>query len=364
MPVAPRLVDDAAIFPPGDAPLHEATAAYAARSAEDGADLVGTFVAQGHRPAAGARLRRPAVGRGHRRRRPAGRPGRARARKLGLDLAGLEIALRDLDDLAGNVRRVVAALDAPATRALDDECPVYVELPHVGNTASLARGRRRGGRGRAAAEVPHRRAGGARRSRPPTRSRAGSTPRSTGRRRSSARPACTTPSATPATTASSTTASSTCWSPPGWPSTAPRVDDVVAVLEQRDGAALVADGRDARPRRRTPVVHVVRLLLGRRAVATCAAGAGSHVNAASGSTTCRTASSRSPASPRRVGVRIDDEDGAWSSTCTARPAGRSSPSRRSTRSWPSARRCGGRPATEVRGRSIEGGCEPHCPSRR
>ena len=39
-----RLVDDAAIFPPGDAPLHEATAAYGARSAEDGAELVGTFV--------------------------------------------------------------------------------------------------------------------------------------------------------------------------------------------------------------------------------------------------------------------------------------------------------------------------------
>src|SRR5204862_209826 len=30
--------------PPGDAPLHEATATYAARSVEDGADLVGTFV--------------------------------------------------------------------------------------------------------------------------------------------------------------------------------------------------------------------------------------------------------------------------------------------------------------------------------
>src|SRR6478735_2428143 len=38
------LVDDAAIFPPGDAPLPEATAAYAARTPEDGAELVGTFV--------------------------------------------------------------------------------------------------------------------------------------------------------------------------------------------------------------------------------------------------------------------------------------------------------------------------------
>ena len=40
----PVLVDDAAIFPPGDAPLHEATAAYGASTAEDGAELVGTFV--------------------------------------------------------------------------------------------------------------------------------------------------------------------------------------------------------------------------------------------------------------------------------------------------------------------------------
>jgi hypothetical protein len=38
------LVDDAAVFPPGDAPLHEATAAYGARTPEDGAELVGTFV--------------------------------------------------------------------------------------------------------------------------------------------------------------------------------------------------------------------------------------------------------------------------------------------------------------------------------
>ncbi len=38
------LVDDAAIFPPGDAPLHDATAAFAARRDEWYADLVGSFV--------------------------------------------------------------------------------------------------------------------------------------------------------------------------------------------------------------------------------------------------------------------------------------------------------------------------------
>jgi hypothetical protein len=59
------------------------------------------------------------------------------SRKRGLHLAGLEIALRDLDDLAGNARRVVAARDAlRAEGTLDDEVAVYVELPHVGSTGS------------------------------------------------------------------------------------------------------------------------------------------------------------------------------------------------------------------------------------
>ena len=45
--------------------------------------------------------------------------------------------MRDLDDLAGNTRRVVAAVDAVrADGGLDEDAPVYVELPHVGSTAS------------------------------------------------------------------------------------------------------------------------------------------------------------------------------------------------------------------------------------
>ena len=51
-------------------------------------------------------------------------------RKLGLDLAGLEIALRDLDDLAGNAQRVVAAIHAAHDAgSLATDVPVYVELP-------------------------------------------------------------------------------------------------------------------------------------------------------------------------------------------------------------------------------------------
>jgi hypothetical protein len=117
------LVDDAAIFPPGDAPLHEATAAYGARSAEDGAELVGTFVLKDtDLPLVrgfGAPLSVVVTGGAGQLAGPVGL-----CAKLGLNLAGLEIAVRDLDDPAGNVRRVVAAL-----RDIETEVPVYVELP-------------------------------------------------------------------------------------------------------------------------------------------------------------------------------------------------------------------------------------------
>lgn len=52
------------------------------------------------------------------------------ASKLGLQVAGLELVLRDVDDPAGNVRRVVAAVDAArADGVLDDDVPVHVEIP-------------------------------------------------------------------------------------------------------------------------------------------------------------------------------------------------------------------------------------------
>ena len=130
------MVDDAAIFPPGDAPLSEATAAYAARTADDGAELVGTFVLRDtDLPLVrgfGAPLSVVVTGGAGQIAGPAGL-----CAKLGLTLAGLEIALRDLDDLAGNARRVVTAVDAARIEGvLGEDVPVYVELPHVGNTAS------------------------------------------------------------------------------------------------------------------------------------------------------------------------------------------------------------------------------------
>jgi hypothetical protein len=129
------LVDDAAIFPPGDAPLPGAVAAYASRREEWYADLVGPFVVKDvDVPGVQAPLPLSIVVTGG-----AGAiAGAARlAANAGNPVAGVEIALRDLDDLAGNARRVVAAVDAVRSDGgLDESTPVHVELPHVSSTAS------------------------------------------------------------------------------------------------------------------------------------------------------------------------------------------------------------------------------------
>jgi len=127
------LVDDAAIFPPGDSPLPEAVAAHLAHRQEWYADLVGGFVVTDVRvPEITEPLRLAVVVTG-------GAGAIEGALKLatrgGHDVAGVEIALRDLDDLAGNARRVTAAADAAG---LDPE-RVHVELPHVPDTGSWLR---------------------------------------------------------------------------------------------------------------------------------------------------------------------------------------------------------------------------------
>ena len=122
------LVDDAAIFPPGDAPLPDAVAAYGSRSDEWYADLVGSFVVTDTKvPDVDAAIPLSVVVTGG-----AGAIGPALhlAGRKGADVAGVEVALRDLDDLTGNARRVVAAVDAArADRVLEEETPVFVELP-------------------------------------------------------------------------------------------------------------------------------------------------------------------------------------------------------------------------------------------
>ena len=119
------LVDDAAIFPPGDAPLADAVQAYGGRTPEEGAELVGSFVVKDtdlpHVRGFGGPLSVVVTGGAGQLAGPVGL-----CQRLGLDLAGLEIALRDHDDLPGNARRVVAAL-----HDVDTKAPVFVELPQI-----------------------------------------------------------------------------------------------------------------------------------------------------------------------------------------------------------------------------------------
>jgi hypothetical protein len=127
------LVDDAAVFPPREAPLDEAVRDHREARGAPYAALLGPFVIDDRRlpglldllerstespplettvvVSGGAGAVEPAV------RRVAGRPA--------VRLRGVEVALRDLDDLAGNARRVVAAVRA----AEDLDASAYVELP-------------------------------------------------------------------------------------------------------------------------------------------------------------------------------------------------------------------------------------------
>lgn len=123
------LVDDAAVFPPGDVPLPEALEAYAARTREWYAGFVGTLVLPDTDLPRVRALPHPLSvvvtgGAGQ----LAG-PLRLAA-TAGLDVRGLEIALRDPDDPPGNARRVVAAVEhARLEGLLEETTPVYVELP-------------------------------------------------------------------------------------------------------------------------------------------------------------------------------------------------------------------------------------------
>lgn len=131
------LVDDAAVFPPGNAPLTEALAAHREHRRTRWADLVGPLVvsdvalpdlieavrAAGAEPlpvsvvvTGGAGAVEPAV-------RWAGRADE-------LELTAVELALRDEEDLPRNARRVTTVVDQlRAAGDLDDDTPVYVEPP-------------------------------------------------------------------------------------------------------------------------------------------------------------------------------------------------------------------------------------------
>ena len=263
------LVDDAAIFPPGDAPLHEATASLRRPLGRRRRRAGRHLRAQGHRPAAACAASAARCRWSHRRRRSAGGSLRwALTPSTCLDLAGMEIA-RARPRRPGRQRAPGGAQRPTTSRR---EWPIFVELPQtVPDHGWLAAA---DGRCRAGLRLKFRTGGLEAEAFPASerRSRAGSMRRWTGRRRSSAPPACTGPCGTPARTASSTTGSSTCWSRPAARSTAPRVDEVVAVLEDRACSHPRRDDADLAGAR---WFSVVRLLLGRRAVGRPArAGAG------------------------------------------------------------------------------------------
>lgn len=117
------LIDDAAIFPPGDAPLHDATATYGARREEWYAGLVGSFVLRDtDLPLVrgfGAPLSVVVTGGAGQLAGPVGA-----AAKMGLEVAAVEIAVRDTDDPVGNVRRIDAA-----ARAAEVDVPLVIEIP-------------------------------------------------------------------------------------------------------------------------------------------------------------------------------------------------------------------------------------------
>ncbi len=125
------LVDDAAIFPPGNADLSQALEAYADRGAEWYAEFVGSFVVTDtHLGSVPTGLPVSVVlttGAG------AVEGVAALAARKDLRVAGLEVAVRDPDDPVGNVRRIDAA-----ARAADVEVPVFIEIPGPPTAAWLA----------------------------------------------------------------------------------------------------------------------------------------------------------------------------------------------------------------------------------
>lgn len=125
------LVDDAAIFPPGNAELSQALQAFADRRDEWYADLVGSFVVTDtHLGSVPTGLPVSVVlttGAG------AVEGVAALAARKDLRLRGLEAAVRDVDDPAGNVRRIDAA-----ARAAEVDVPVFVEIPGSITSAWLA----------------------------------------------------------------------------------------------------------------------------------------------------------------------------------------------------------------------------------
>jgi hypothetical protein len=154
------LVDDAAIFPPGNAPMQAAVAAHREHAISWYADLVGPFLCSDQRlpelqealagtdeplgvglvVTGGAGAIEPAL------RWAAGEPQ--------IHLRGLEVALRSTDDLAAGARRIASVFAA----ALPDGVPrLRGDAParYCPAERRLARRAGRAGGGGLSSEVPH-----------------------------------------------------------------------------------------------------------------------------------------------------------------------------------------------------------------
>jgi hypothetical protein len=128
------LVDDAAMFPPGDVPLADAVATYQERRGSWYADLVGPLVVTDTAlPDVPTDVPVSVVLTGG-----AGAVAGVASLtvKKGHQLVALETAVRDLDDMPGNVRRITAAVDAARSEGGIADTGVYVELPQTEPTAA------------------------------------------------------------------------------------------------------------------------------------------------------------------------------------------------------------------------------------
>jgi hypothetical protein len=157
-PVPPpfaRLVDDAALFPPGDAPMARALSEHHDHRRESWAELLDAFVVGDRRlPELGQALEQtphpgpdPDPDPMPRRVVVSGRAGALEpavtwARRVpATTLRGVEIALRDEEDLAHNARRVLTALDQLlAAGTLTEETETYVEMPRLASPGDPGHG--------------------------------------------------------------------------------------------------------------------------------------------------------------------------------------------------------------------------------
>lgn len=136
------LVDDAALFPPGDAPMASAVPAHREHRGSWYGAIVGPFLCsdrslaqlQREMPEHAERLQVGLIVTGG---AGAVEPAVSRAdRDARLYLAGIEVALRSDDDLVANARRVAAVFSS----TLPDGVVGSVEMPHLKEPAMPSRG--------------------------------------------------------------------------------------------------------------------------------------------------------------------------------------------------------------------------------